>query len=88
MIFECSSFTEPFKNDEPVGDVRDLSSDERKKEKIFLCIMMELCKTTLFKVLGEKAKATELLVTSHWMWVVETLRGIACGLDYLHNQSK
>ncbi len=62
--------------------------DERIDENIHLYIMMELCKTTLLKVLEEKAKATELLVTPHWMWVVETLRGIACGLDYIHNQSK
>jgi hypothetical protein len=67
-----------------VENVWDLSLAER----IYLYIMMELCKTTLLKVLKEKAKATELLVTPHWMWVVETLRGIASGLDYLHNQSK
>jgi hypothetical protein len=67
-----------------VENVWDLLLDE----KIYLYIMMELCKKTLYKVLVEKEKATELLVTPHWVWVVETLRGIACGLDYLHNQSK
>ena len=68
------------------GEWMDLVEEQPMNSK-FLYILMELCKTSLHHVLGEK-KTTTGSDESHLMWVVTTTQGIARGLEYLHGQSQ